>query len=724
LLFAGSVLASCSGAGSNAAAPIPRATANASSAGLVPVPKSKQLAAAKLKLVIPARSTSPGRRRPRYVPASTASVSVTVTAASAPGLSLPYTQSVNVAAGLSNSTVTCTAVSGGNYGCTISVSLPIGNDTVTISARDGASGAGNLLSQAVATQTIVVGAANTISGVTLDGNPGSITVTQPVAGVSGSTSSGFTVTEAGVTNFTVKAFDTHGTQFGTQSGVPSLKFASLGTSAATATFNGAQSQLTVTPVTSGTDSFGLYLVTPNGDGSTALTTLTAATGPPQLTLFVASSAGFSTGQAIVVDESTPNAELLTVAGTGPGQITLADAPLKSHAVGATLATVGTNGLGFVTQNLNVTIDLTLIGTGGCGASSCQVDDYTLGSNFVEKGAIGPGGFPNSESVNFLGFDSSYTLYNADSTDYTIEEFGFQPSTQWTSTALRTITSSVLAGNTDADVGLAVAPNGTVAVDMATSSSGGLNNPAGPQLAVYAPGATTPSFTHTFTNSGGTDWSAGSLGTQPSVAILTDSSGNIFGYAVALVNLNYGNGSTAANKIGIVFPDNSEASLTSGIGGNYSDPENPIVAWDQHLQALIYVDTASGNHHVLEFAYSGGTFGAGSTVTSLTGGAGDITVSRDGEIGVAFTPNGTSNAVSALNKATFGTDLALSLGSEQVNAIHFFPDDSLLLAGGTSNPNTLYDYASSGGIPTTTIFATTTPSDTPLGWESADAAITN
>jgi len=655
------------------------------------------------------------------VPASTASVSVTVTAA--PGLSAPFTQSVNVSAGLSNSSVTCTAVSGGNYSCTISIGLPVGNDTFTIAAWDGNSGTGNLLSQAVQTATINVGAANSIGSITLDGNPGSITVTQPAAGVSGSTSSGFTVTEAGVTNFTVNAFDTHGTPFGTQPGVPSLEFAALGTSAAPATFN--NSQLIVTPLTSGTDSLAFYLVTPNGDGSTALTTLTGATGPPQLTIFVASSAGFSAGQTIVVDESTPNAELLTIAGTGPGQITLADAPLKSHAVGATLATVGTNGLGFVTQNVNVTIDLTLIGTGGCGSSSCQVDDYTLGSHFIEKGTVPGSGFPNSESVNFLGFDSNYTLYNADTTDYTIEEFGFQSGTQSSATtATRTITSAVLGNNTDAEIGLAVAANGTVAADMATSSSGGLNNPVGPQLAVYAPGSTSPSLTHTFTNSGGTDWSAGTLGTQPSVAIMTDSNGNIIGYAVALVNLNYGNGSTAANKIGIVFPNNSEASLTSGIGGNYSDPENPILAWDQHLQALIYVDTASGNHQVLEFAYSGGTFGSGSTITSLTGGAGDITVSRDGEVGVAYTPNGTSNAVSALNKTTFNSDLTLSLGSEQINAIHFFPDDSLLLAGGTSNPNTLYDYASSGGIPTTNISATITPSDTPSGWESTDAAITN
>lgn len=716
LVYLAILLTACSG-GSQPAMP---------SAGIVPDADRLPLerAASRLTLLIPAPPKHRKGRSPSYLPSSVESVAITLTADSVGHkIKLPWLRTYTVGPDVHTRSVTCSQVSGGTA-CTLSVLLPPGSDALTIGAYDAPSGGGHLLSLAMVREAVKNRKLNQFPEITLAGVPGSLQV-KPGAGATGSVATGFTLTGSSPVSFTLTALDAHGTPFGTQPGAPSIRAFALAPTIADASLNG--SALSIAPKSNGTAGVALFLVAPDGDGDTALTTTTAAEPAGTTSLPVASTAGFAIGEKIIIDADTPQAEGVTILSLGAGTLNVGTTT-EAHVLGAPVADVGSNGLGLVYVPLTVTVESTIVALGGCAApGACQIDEFSLGTNaFVERTPVIPAAsFTNTQTVNFLGFDAANTLYNADTNDYTIEEFPFDTSTQSSNpTVARTITGNSLDGNTNAQIGFAVSANGTTAAAIDTSSSPGLNNPVGPQLIAFAPGSTASLLEHTFANTAGSDYTAAAIGTQPSVAIMTDRSGNVIGYAVALVNLNYGvAGNSIANKIGIVYPDGSEQSILAGIGGVYADPGNPIIAWDQAAQALIYVDTATGNYNVLEFDYNGSeSFSSGTTLASLHGGAVDLTISRDGEIAIAYTPGGVSNAVVVYNKTVRSTvDLNLDFETDAVNAIHFFPDDSLLEI---SNPSTAKDYLAVGGKPTSPAAFFVTPSDVPAGWEAFDGAISN
>ena len=458
------------------------------------------------------------------------SIAITLTADSVGHqVKLPLKRTYDVGPAVHRRYVTCTEVAGGTA-CTLRVLLPAGSDALTIGAYDAPAGAGHLLSQAIVREHVRKHRLNQFSEITLDAVPGGIDIVAG-PGATGSVSSGFTLTGTSPVAFSLSALDTHGTPYGTHPGVPTIRAFALMPSVAAISLSG--STLTIDPQKAGTAKIGLYLVAPSGDGSAALTTMTATEPAGSTSLLVASTAGFGNGQTIVVDAGTANAEEVTISAVVTGMLTVSKTAL-AHASGAGVATKGSNGLGLVYVPLAVAIESTIVALGGLRVSRRVPDRRVfLGkSTFIEQSpVIPPASFGGSESVNFLGFDAANTLYNADTNVYTIDEFPFDAATQSSNpTTVRTISGNSLDGNTNAQIGFTVSSNGAIATAIDTSSSAGLNDPVGPQLVAFAPASTTSVLKHTFANTAGSDYSAGAIGTQPSVAIMTDRSGSLIGYA--------------------------------------------------------------------------------------------------------------------------------------------------------------------------------------------------
>ena len=319
-------------------------------AGTAQSPAGAPRARGTLKLRIPAKRHV--GRRPRYVTSSVASLVVAVKTAGATTFSNP--QTFPIQAGTSSSGVTCTAAdNSGSFTCTVSVALPPGSDTIRISTYTQSGGSGALLSQAIVTESVVAGAANAFTDITLDANPGSITLTPATtANVSGNLADGFTVLQSilAPVPFTVATADAAGEPFAGQPGVPSLAFASLGASAAFA--NG---MLTITPQSRGSSTVEFYLVPAHGEGSTSLAALTAAPLAGATSFSIAQVTGtFANGSRIVLGAGTAEAETLTVAGVTAGTTLLTtSASQYAHALGDAVADPGSDGLALAPQSVTV-----------------------------------------------------------------------------------------------------------------------------------------------------------------------------------------------------------------------------------------------------------------------------------------------------------------------------------------------------------------------------------
>ena len=147
--------AGCSGQGTNSGTPV----ATITTAPIEEVPFS---------IVVPAQ-TSAYVRKPAYVSASTKSATISVTPGNA------------------STTVNCTSV------CSGTIAAPAGSDTFTVNLYDAQNGTGNLLSTGTATQTIVVGQANTVS-LTFNGVVASLSLSLNPTSVTTGTSTNVAVT--------------------------------------------------------------------------------------------------------------------------------------------------------------------------------------------------------------------------------------------------------------------------------------------------------------------------------------------------------------------------------------------------------------------------------------------------------------------------------------------------------------------------------------------------
>ncbi|MEA2718735.1 MAG: hypothetical protein QOJ39_599, partial [Candidatus Eremiobacteraeota bacterium] len=165
-----SLLAGCGGGSHANALPPAAAVPTTAPAG---APYTGPLADATFTITIPAPpKTSSTARRPAYVSSSTSKVVFTLNTASR--LTAGQVTSFN-ASSLGTFAVTLGSAAcpgAGPWTCTLAIKLPPGTDNLTIAAEDSAS---HVLSQQIATFTVVVATANNFSTV-LDANLGVMTV--------------------------------------------------------------------------------------------------------------------------------------------------------------------------------------------------------------------------------------------------------------------------------------------------------------------------------------------------------------------------------------------------------------------------------------------------------------------------------------------------------------------------------------------------------------------
>ena len=176
-------LAACSGGGASHN-PLPGSPSTSQQA-------ANRTASATIQIVVPlaGRTGATVSRKPQYVSPNTQSLGVTLTANN--GTAIPVAQQQRQVINISSTSSQCTA-SGGTLTCTATIVVPVGDDSFSVVAYDGANGYGNILSQnQTVTATIAPTSANVVP-MTLNGLVANITVsttqvngdltTQPVPG--------------------------------------------------------------------------------------------------------------------------------------------------------------------------------------------------------------------------------------------------------------------------------------------------------------------------------------------------------------------------------------------------------------------------------------------------------------------------------------------------------------------------------------------------------------
>ena len=177
-------LASCGGGGSHSTAlPQPAPTSNAAAAYNGP------LSDATFKITIPVPTSTAKARRPAYVSSSTTKIVFTLNSDTVglSGAALTPFNTTNLGAKVVTlNSATCPG--SGPWTCTLTIKLPPGTDSVTVSAQDASS---NILSQQISSFTVVKATANSFS-ITLDANAGTMTISAS----SGFCAGAFTVASA------------------------------------------------------------------------------------------------------------------------------------------------------------------------------------------------------------------------------------------------------------------------------------------------------------------------------------------------------------------------------------------------------------------------------------------------------------------------------------------------------------------------------------------------
>jgi hypothetical protein len=170
LVTSASLLAGCGGGGSHMSA-LPQPVASQAPTASYNGP----LADATFRITIPVPSKTSARlRQPSYVSSSTTKVVFTLNSATIPGMTGATLATFNTT-NLGAKAVTLGGAQcpgGGPWTCTLTIKLPPGTDNLTMAAEDSSN---NVLSQQIATFTVVVATANNFSTV-LDANLGVMTV--------------------------------------------------------------------------------------------------------------------------------------------------------------------------------------------------------------------------------------------------------------------------------------------------------------------------------------------------------------------------------------------------------------------------------------------------------------------------------------------------------------------------------------------------------------------
>ncbi len=574
-------------------------------------------------------------------------------------------------------TAPCSTVTSGDYTCTISVTLPIGTDNVQIGTYDAINAGGNLISQTIYSATVVEGHANAFGSsatpITLDANPGTISV----VGLSGPTGTypNFTVNGTGSATFTVSVVDAHGTAFGSQPGQPTMTHAAATGTGASASVSG--TTLTLTPPSTGTSTNVVVDADPAG-AKIVSTTLSSSPAASATSFTVSSTVSMFVGMNLVLDYETfsgttliqETAKITAISGS---TITVSTGLAHAHSSGATVYAYSDN-LSPSTAPFAVTIATTLIMAVGQAYSTTN-DSKALvynGSFSLQTGSL----TSTTENYDYARLDTADQLFIADQGAETVYR------SQYTAgTGFGTVTTySGIPTSQSEWFGFAVSSSGAVAVQNASGSS--------PQLDMFAAGSSSPTTFNSSLNA--STWQTVTEEYYPTVDVLADTSGNVFGYAYEVWDTSDTNHDQIVVTSGTSEQDINSSSIVSQFA---NDPTSAVLTWDVGLQALFYAnsDTGSGSTYaVLEFPHTGSTDAATlstspTTIASVSGypqgiaasqGSGDYVAvawgnSAGGETISIYYYNGSSWALTGTidNNGTTISDFT---------AMHFLPSGNLIV----------------------------------------------
>lgn len=635
-------LADCGG-GSHSAVPAPPGG---------PTTSSYQYAPATFIIGVPKQAASTSdKRSPRYISAATQSIKVNVTTVNgSPATTTPSITNVT----------SCPTDPGntGNFKCTVSASLPLGADTLSIGTYDQTNAGGNLISQQFTTVTVLQGTANGPPAAgytfTLDANPSTITVAPPGTGVVCphnpiQASDACTINGTSGLAFTVTVNDAHGAGISNNSIPGSPKLSATSGTAAVASVSAAQSPYAVT-------------VTPTGTSGSSLITVTAK--PSTTTSQLASTQFQFTVQTV------------------PTLIALGEANLTPQG---------------------------------------QINIYTLpGTTFTSYGVIPPAALGSFEPAT-IEFDTNNKLYMFDNNSNVILEFAPSQLSLSGGQTFTTISSGItgIVGQGLASV-FSLAPDGTMAVGNAGSTStlnqlvvfsAGATSPS----VTRAFGCATPCYragaTAVLTNSSGTPFAYGvalaSDNGAASTGGMVTSTGKI---GIISTTLGAVSGSSASTCNVTCY----ELDLTSEAGGAIGTLNTlPGLVWNNHNQELVFFDNTTGK--ITAYPFSGSAFGTPVLIGSYISADSSMinasyAVSRDGHLAVASADISGNTHVTiydashAIVAAWNGKTFAPSGSGFVVSGMAFLPNDELLIAGGYST-NQLFAFTL--GNATTTADATIT-----------------
>jgi len=685
----------CAGGGAHGSyLPAPTPTS-----GATPPAYSGPTAAATLTLTIPAPGSAPtatNRRSPAYLPASVRSVSILVLEVG--GVAVADTAATtNVTPG----TAPCSTVTSADYTCTISVQLPIGTDEIQLGTYDAVSAGGNLMSQTLVSEAVLEGHANQFgtsgSPITLDANPGAVTVTAS-NGETGSQSAGFSVNGTSAETYTLSVVDKHGTAFGSQPGQPAFNHAAnSGCSGSTSTIS--SGTLTVTPSSSCTT---LNVVADSDPAAatdvTATLTDSPASGATSFTVSITSGTIFI-GQNLILDYenfsgSTLLQESVKVTGVSGSTITISPGLAHAHTSGAGVRHYGDN-LSPSTAPFTVTLSQTVIAPVGINQSNDSKALVYNTSFSLQTGSL----TSTTEGFSNARFDTADQLFILDQNLETAYR------SQWTAgSGFGSVTTySGIPGSQAGNIAFDVSSSGAVENFNENDSAGTVT----PQLDAYAAG--TSSSPTGFTSSlGASSWPTVTEFDYPTVAVLSDTSANVFGYAYEICDAN----GVSTDKI-VVTSGTSEQDLTGSIVSMFAnDPTAAVLTWDVGLQALFYAnsDTGSGSTYaILEFAHTGSTDSATlsnspTTIASVAGnpvsiassqGTGDyVAVAWDNSAG------GATISIYFYNGSTWSLTGTIDNNGTTLSdftSMHFIPSGNLIVSnsdsGGTIGQ--LMEYTTTG-----------------------------
>ncbi len=376
-----------------------------------PAHSNKNLAQAELTITIPAKAST--SRKPAYVSPSTQSMTIAVDGG-AP-------QAQNLTPGSTNCTVPAPLAA---LTCTVPIAATPGSHTFTFVTYDGLNAAGNKLSLNTVAETIVANALNNIP-VVLQGVPAEFAVTgitTPNGAFSGSTASGFNVSDNAVVPFSVVALDADG-QLIVGPGAPAITV--------TATSQTPASNFTITSTNGNPNQFA---ITSAALGASATLTIAAAaapgTGAPALTTTAPiTSAGYVTtvmttaqlGNPTSLQGITPANGKLDVgqdfSGGQTGIYNIDPANPGSAPTGIqVLSGLGTVGWPAADVVGGIAVAYQGVGPGNFANGNCPGVDYALGgsvSSVLDGGvAANTSGCPQ-DSPDALAFDASGSLYVGD-----------------------------------------------------------------------------------------------------------------------------------------------------------------------------------------------------------------------------------------------------------------------------------------------------------------------